>query len=67
MKTLQQTDYILTLNGQPVEDATVIYACESIVEVVNNGFHLNKGESFMKITDLTTEQQSKYLSFINQA
>ena len=67
MKTLKKSDYVLTLNGQPVESATVIYACESVVELVNNGFHLNDGEAFVKITDLTTAQQSEYLSVINQA
>lgn|GEM_PF-1472129 len=38
-------DYILTKNGKPVEE-DVIYAAESVIELINDGFKLEDGEKF---------------------
>jgi len=38
-------DYILTKNGKPVEE-DVIYAAESVIELINGGFKLEDGEKF---------------------
>jgi hypothetical protein len=38
-------DYILTKNGIPIEK-DVIYAAESVIELINDGFKLEEGEKF---------------------
>ncbi len=43
----ETTDYILVKNGIPVEAPDVVYAAESVIELFNNGFNLNSGESFV--------------------
>ena len=66
MKTLQKTDYVLTRNDLPVESLDIIYASESVIELFNDGFKLEVGEEFTRMTDLPTTEQSKYLAFINK-
>ena len=66
MKTLQKTDYVLTRNDLPVESLDIIYATESVIELFNDGFKLEVGEEFNRMTDLPATEQSKYIAFINK-
>jgi hypothetical protein len=66
MKKLQATDYVLTRNGKPSEWLDVIYASETVIELFNDGFQLEEGEAFTRMTDLSMTQQSQYLESINQ-
>jgi hydrogenase maturation factor len=65
MKKLQSTDYVLTHNGIPVESLDVIYASESVIELFNEGFKLEEGEAFTRMTDLSMTQQARYLEALN--
>lgn len=49
-----ETDYVL-LNVEEkslVEGYDVIYSAESVIDLFNNGFHLESNEKFVKMTDL---------------
>jgi len=65
MKKLQSTDHVLTRNGIPVESLDVIYASESVIELFNDGFQLEEGEAFTRMTDLPMHQQARYLEALN--
>ena len=63
---LYDTDYVLFKNGKPLETLDIIYAKESIEELFEDGFELEEGEEFIKMTELPTEWQEKYIAEIKK-
>ena len=63
---LYETDYVLFKDNKPVESLDIIYATESVIELFNDGFKLEVGEEFTRMTDLPATEKSKYLAFINK-
>ena len=59
---LYDTDYVLFKNGKPLETLDIIYAKESIEELFEDGFELEEGEEFIKMTELPTEWKEKYIA-----
>jgi hypothetical protein len=65
MKKLQSTDYVFTCDGIPTEGLDVIYASESVIELYNEGFKLEEGQAFTRMTDLPMHLQARYLEALN--
>ena len=63
---LNDTDYVLFKDGKPVEPLDIIYAESSVIELFADGFELEEGECFMKMTWLPTEWQEKYLDSLEE-
>ena len=63
---LYDTDYVLFKNGKPLETLDIIYAKESIEELFEDGFELEEGEEFIKMPELPTEWQEKYIAEIKK-
>ena len=61
---LYKTDYVLFKDNKPVGSLDIIYASESVIELFNDGFKLEQGEEFIKMTDLPIEWQEKYIAEI---
>ena len=59
---LYKTDYVLFKDNKPVGSLDIIYASESVIELFNDGFKLEQGEEFIKMTDLPIESQEKYIA-----
>ena len=59
---LYDTDYVLFKNGKPLETLDIIYAKESMEELFEDGFKLEAAEEFIKMTELPTEWQEKYIA-----
>lgn len=57
---LYDTDYVLFKDGKPVEPLDIIYGISSMQEVLDDGFKLEDGEQFIKMTELPVEWQEKY-------
>ena len=51
---LYDTDYVLFKDGKPVESLYIIYGKDY------DGFELEEGEEFIKMTELPVEWQEKY-------
>lgn len=51
---LYDTDYVLFKDGKPVESLDIIYGKDY------DGFELEEGEEFIKMTELPVEWQEKY-------
>ena len=63
---LYDTDYVLFKNGNPLETLDIIYAKESMEELFEDGFKLEAAEEFIKMTELPTEWQEKYIAEIKK-
>ena len=63
---LYDTDYVLFKNGKPLETLDIIYAKESMEELFEDGFKLEAAEEFIKMTELPTEWQEKYVAEIKK-
>ena len=63
---LYDTDYVLFKNGKPLETLDTIYAKESMEELFEDGFKLEEGEEFIKMTELPAEWQEKYIAEIKK-
>ena len=63
---LHKTDYVLFNDNKPVESLDVIYSSESIIDLFNDGFKLERGESFIKTTELPIEWREKYIAEITR-
>ena len=63
---LYDTDYVLFKNGKPLETLDIIYAKESMEELFEDGFELEESEEFIKMTELPTEWQEKYIAEIKK-
>jgi hypothetical protein len=64
---LYDTDYVLFKNGKPLESLDIIYSGQSsIQELYDDGFKLEKGEEFIKMTDLPQEWKQKYINKIKE-
>jgi hypothetical protein len=63
---INKTDYVLfnKAMGKPVEGLDTIYAHESVVELLNNGFSLEEDEQFVRMTDLPENILMKYARHI---
>jgi len=59
---IYETDYVLynVVEEKPIEGFDTIYSTESIVELFNDGFHLEPNEKFVKITELPKDIILKY-------
>jgi hypothetical protein len=64
MIKIYETDYVLMKDGKPVEDYDMIYHHTTIVEMLNNGFKLGKGEYFLSMTDLPKDLKDNYIKAI---
>lgn len=60
---LNDTDYVLLRNGEPVEGMDVRYCHSSVIELFNDGFRLEDDEAFVSMTELPIELQEKYQVF----
>lgn len=60
--TLSETDYVLTCNGKSVEALDVIYAEESMKEVLAQGIHPDW--EFTKMIDLKEDHIMQYAESI---
>ena len=65
MTTLYETDYVLFKDNKPVEPLDIIYAEQSVKDLFEDGFKLEQGEQFIKMTELPVEWQEKYIAEIN--
>tara|TARA_Y100000289_G_C3856108_1_gene116101 strand:+ start:220 stop:450 length:231 start_codon:yes stop_codon:yes gene_type:complete len=63
---LYDTDYVLFRGNKPVEPLDIIYAEESVKELFEDGFQLEAGEQFIKMTELPIEWQKKYIAEIER-
>jgi hypothetical protein len=63
---LYDTDYVLFRDNKPVEPLDIIYAEESVKELFEDGFQLEAGEQFIKMTELPIEWQKKYIAEIER-
>jgi hypothetical protein len=63
---LYDTDYVLFKDGKPLESLDIIYGQSAIQELYDNGFKLEKGEEFVKMTDLPKEWKQKYINKIKE-
>ena len=59
---LHKSDYVLFKNGKPVEPLDIIYAKESMQQLLADGFELKNGEQFISMTELPKEWQQKYIN-----
>lgn len=59
---LNKNDYVLFKNGKPIEPLDIIYAKESMQQLLADGFELKNGESFISMTELSKEWQQKYIN-----
>ena len=66
MVELYDTDFVLFKNGEPVEPLDVVYAIESVQELLDDGFELEDGEAFISMTALPLEWQNKYIEAITE-
>jgi hypothetical protein len=59
---IYETDYVLfdVVEEKPIEGFDTIYAMESVVELFNDGFHLEPNEKFVKMTELPEDIILKY-------
>lgn len=59
---IYDTDYVLINmeENKPVENDYTIYAAESVIELINDGFALGRDEQFVKMTNLPLELLKKY-------
>jgi len=64
--TLHDTDFVLFKDGKPLEPLDIIYAKESMEELLEDGFELEEGEKFIKMTELPIEWQEKYIAEIKR-
>jgi len=63
---LNDTDYVLFKDGKTVEPLDCIYGESSVNEIIANGFKLEEGECWAKMTWLPTEWQEKYLDSLEE-
>ena len=63
---LYDTDYVLFKDGQPLESLDIIYGQSAIQELYDDGFKLEKGEEFIKMTALPQEWKQKYINKIKE-
>lgn len=64
---LYDTDYVLFKDGKPLESLDIIYTgLLSIQELYDDGFKLNEGEKFVKMTDLPKKWKQKYINKIKE-
>lgn len=63
---LYDTDYVLFRDNKPVEPLDIIYAEESVEILFEEGFKLEEGEQFIKMTELPLEWQKKYIEEIER-
>jgi hypothetical protein len=66
MVELYDTDFVLFKNGEPVEPLDVVYAIESVQELLDDGFEFEDGEAFISMTALPLEWQNKYIEAITE-
>ena len=66
MVELYDTDFVLFKNGEPVEPLDVVYAIESVQELLDDGFELEDGEAFISMTALPLEWQNRYIEAITE-
>jgi hypothetical protein len=66
MVKLYDTDYVLFKDGNPVEPLDVVYAFESMQELLDDGFELEDSEAFISMTALPIEWQNKYIEAITE-
>ena len=59
---LYKTDYVLFKDGKPVEPLDIIYAKESMQQLLEDGFELKDGEQFISMTELSKEWKQKYIN-----
>ena len=59
---LYETDCVLFRDNKPVESLDIIYAKESVEELFEDGFELQQGERFIKMTELPIEWKEKYIA-----
>jgi len=64
--TLHETDFVLFKDGKPIEPLNIIYDKESMEELFEDGFELEEGEKFIKMTELPIEWQEKYIAEIKR-
>ena len=57
---LNDTDYVLLKNGEPVEGLDVRYDQSSVIDLFDSGFVLEEGERFVSMTELPLELQERY-------
>ena len=61
---LYDTDYVLFKDGKPLESLDIIYGISSMQELLDDGFKLEEGEEFIKMTELPVEWQEKYIAYL---
>ena len=61
---LYDTDYVLFKDGKPLESLDIIYGIASMQELLDDGFKLEEGEEFIKMTELPVEWQEKYIAYL---
>tara|TARA_R100001224_G_scaffold58789_1_gene34809 strand:- start:338 stop:580 length:243 start_codon:yes stop_codon:yes gene_type:complete len=64
---LYDTDFVLFKDGKPVESLYTIYGESSVKELFAEGFELEEGEQFIKMTELPAEWQQKYIDSIKES
>ena len=59
-------DYVWMNGDKPVETLDMIYAPQTIVEMINNGFQLHKGEKFVLIEELPNELKNRIKDIVTR-
>ena len=63
---LYKTDFVLLKDGQPLESLDIIYNESSVKELFEDGFELEEGEEFVRMTDLSKELKEQYIKVIQE-
>lgn len=63
MKTdkICKDDYVIIKNGEPLESLDIIYHKTSMQDVIEDGFELEEGEEWVKMTDLPKHLLDRYI------
>jgi hypothetical protein len=57
---LFSTDYVLLKHGEPLEPLDVMYAKQTVIELVRDGFVLRDGEAFVSMAHLPDGLKERY-------
>ena len=65
-KKLSALDYILfdVVKKEPIEKLDIVYHYTSVIELINNGFKLEKNEMFVPVTELPVKIQKRIIETI---
>jgi hypothetical protein len=69
MKNISKEDYIIwdSVSQSPLEDLEVVYHYTTLIDIVNDGFKLREGHSWMCVASLPIVWQKKISKAIESA